>query len=233
MHDQPLLVLTLSRFVAILPERYDLENTLTELTESVTAVLGAFGSAVSMANDGWLRYATRAIQASGELERNHKQLQPCPCRDAFDTGEAVRVTDLREESARWPEFSASAARLSLASVAVVPMRLASQIIGTLNLYSTEPRKWSDRDIAVAGVLANMATGNVVNASKLGQQEQLSEQLREALVSQAVIEQASRITANRHSVTAEQAYQLMRWHARNNNASLRIVAEGIVAGKLHV
>jgi len=79
----------------------------------------------------------------------------------------------------------------------------------------------------------MATGYVVNASKLGQQEQLSEQLREALVSQAVIEQARGITANRHSVTAEQAYQLMRWHARNNNASLRIVAEGIVAGKLHV
>jgi GAF domain-containing protein len=145
----------------------------------------------------------------------------------------VRVTDVREESARWPEFSASACRLPVAAVAVVPMRLASQIIGTLNLYSAEPREWSDRDIAVAGVLANVATGYVVNTSKLRQQEQLSEQLREALVSRAVIEQAREITATRHSVTPEQAYQLLRWHCRNNNASLRVVAEAIVAGRLRV
>jgi hypothetical protein len=82
------------------PARYDPENTLTELTESVTAVLGAFGSAVSMPNDGWLRYATRAIQASSELERNHKQLQPCPCRDAYATGEAVRAYQLMRWHAR-------------------------------------------------------------------------------------------------------------------------------------
>lgn len=45
----------------------------------------------------------------------------------------------------------------MAAVAGIPMRLSGQIIGTLNLYSTEPRKWSDGDIAVAGVLAKVAT----------------------------------------------------------------------------
>ena len=58
---------------------------------------------------------------------------PCPCQDAYATGEVVRVTDLRRESTRWPEFSASATRLSVAGVAGIPMRLADQIIGTLNL----------------------------------------------------------------------------------------------------
>jgi len=42
---------------------------------------------------------------------------------------------------------------------------------------------------VAGVLADVATSYVVNASRLRQQEQLSEQLQEALVSRFVIEQA--------------------------------------------
>lgn len=233
MYDQSLFLWTLSRFAAVLPERYDLENVLTELTESVTAVLGLFGCTVTMADDGRLRYATRVIQVFGDLEPNHAQPHPSPCRDAYASGEVVRVTDLREESTRWPEFSASAARLSVAAVAGIPMRLSSQIIGTLNLYSTEPRKWSDRDIAVAGVLAKVATSYVVNASELRQQEQLREQLREALESRAVIEQARGITANRHSVAADQAHQLMRWHARKNNASMKIVAEAIVAGKLHV
>jgi len=74
---------------------------------------------------------------------------------------------------------------------------------------------------------------VVNASKLRQQEQLSEQLQGALESRVIIEQAKGITAQQNSVSIDKAYQLMRVHARNNNASLRMVAEAIVAVGLHV
>jgi GAF domain-containing protein len=186
-----------------------------------------------MAEEGHLRFVTAVSQASRELERNQEEQQAGPCREAYETGAVVRVTDVRKESARWPEFSATATRLSVAGVAGIPMRLADQIIGALNLYSPEPREWSDVDIAVAGVLADVATSYVVNASKLRQQEQLSEQLQEALESRVVIEQAKGITAYKNAVTIDQAYQLMRRHARNNNASLRLVAEAIVAVGLQV
>jgi GAF domain-containing protein len=233
MYDQPLFLQTLSRFAVVLPVRYDLEAALCELTESVTAVLGLGGSGVTMAEEGRLRFVTGVSQASGELERNQEPQQAGPCRDAYESGAVVRVTDVRNESARWPQFSAAAARLSVAGVAAIPMRLADQIIGALNLYSPQPRQWSDVDIAVAGVLADVATSYVVNASKLRQQEQLSEQLQEALESRVVIEQAKGITAYKNAVTIEAAYQLMRRHARNNNASLRLVAEAIVALGLQV
>jgi len=233
MYNQQLFLRTLSRFAVVLPAHYDLEAALSELTESVTAVLGLCGSGVTMAEEGRLRFVTAVSQASGELERNQEEQQAGPCRDAYETGEVVRVTDVRGESARWPEFSATAVRLGVAGVAGIPMRLADQIIGALNLYSPQPREWSDEDIAVAGVLADVATSYVVNASKLRQQEQLSEQLQAALESRVVIEQAKGITAYKHAVTIEQAYQLMRRHARSNNASLRLVAEAIVAVGLQV
>jgi GAF domain-containing protein len=235
MYDHFAFLRTLSRFAASLPSRYDLQEALSELTESVTSVLGLCGSWVTMADDGQLHFVTSVSQASAELERDHAQLHPfpCPCRDAYSTGHLVRVTDVREESARWPEFAASATRLSMAGVAAIPMRLADQIIGALNLYSFEPREWSDEDMAVAGVLADVATSYVVNVSKLRQQEQLSEQLQLALESRVIIEQAKGITAQQNSVTVDQAYQLMRRHARNNNASLRVVAEAIVAVGLQV
>jgi GAF domain-containing protein len=235
MYDQSLFLRTLSRFAVVLPAHYDMQETLSELTESVTAVLGLCGSWVTMADDGRLRFVSEVSQASAEMERDHAQLHPfpCPCRDAYSTGEVIRVSDVRQESARWPEFSASATRLSMAGVAAVPMRLADRIIGALNLYSPEPRDWSDEDMTVAGVLADVATSYVVNASKLRQQEQLSEQLQEALDSRVVIEQAKGITSQQNSVTVEQAYQRMRNHARNNNASLRVVAEAIVAVGLQV
>jgi GAF domain-containing protein len=235
MYDQSLLLKTLSRFAAILPAHYDLQEALVELTESVTVVLGLCGTWVTMADDGQLHLLTGVSQASAELERDHAQLHPfpCPCRDSYSTGEVIRVTDVRQESTRWPEFSSSAARLPIAGVAAIPMRLADHVIGALNLYALEPREWSDEDMAVAGVLADVATSYVVNASKLRQQEQLSEQLQEALNSRVVIEQAKGITATQRGVTVEQAYQLMRSHARNNNASLRAVAEAVVTVGLRV
>jgi len=235
MYDQPLLLRTLSRFAVVLPVRYDLQEMLSELTESVTAVLGLCGSWVTVASDGELRAINGADQPFAERDRDHTYLHPfsCPCRDAYLTGEVVRVTDVRRESTRWPEFSAAATRLSMPGIAAVPMLLADEVIGALNLYSPEPRDWSDEDMAVAGVLASMATSYFVNASKLRQQEQLSERLQEALTSRVVIEQAKGITSQQRSITLAQAYDLMRGHARKNNADLRVVAEAIVAVGLRV
>jgi len=86
---------------------------------------------------------------------------------------------------------------------------------------------------MAGVLADVATSSVVNASTLRQQEQLSEQLQEALESRCVIKQAKGITAEQHSSTVDQAFRRMRRHARDNIASLRVVAGAIVSVGLQV
>ncbi|MEP7193138.1 MAG: GAF and ANTAR domain-containing protein [Actinomycetota bacterium] len=235
MYDHLLFLKTLSRFATILPARYDLLEALSELTESVTSVLDLCGSWVSMTDSGQNHFVTSVSRSAAELERDHALLHPfpCPCRDAYSSGDVIRVTDVRQESARWPQFSAAATRLSIAGVAAIPMRLADQTIGALNLYSPEPREWSDEDMAVSGVMAAVATSYVVNVSKLRQQQQLSEQLRRALESRVVIEQAKGITAEQNSVTVERAYELIRRHARNNNTSLRVVAEAIVAVGLQI
>jgi PAS domain S-box-containing protein len=72
-----------------------------------------------------------------------------------------------------------------------------------------------------------------DAAQLREQQQLSEQLQEALESRIVIEQAKGITAHRHRATIDQAYQRIRTHARNNNTSLRKVAVAIVEVGLEV
>jgi PAS domain S-box-containing protein len=81
------------------------------------------------------------------------------------------------------------------------------------------------------VLGVVAVGR--DAAKLYQQRELSEQLQGALESRIVIEQAKGITAQRHGVSIDQAYQRIRAHARSNNASLRTVAKAIVEVGLEV
>ena len=234
MYDQQLFMKTLSRFSVVLPVHHDVDAAaLAELTRSVTAVLGLGGSGVTMAEEGQLQFVTAVSPDSEELERSQEEHQEGPCRDAYETGEVVRVTDVRQESARWPHYSATATGLGVAGVVGIPMRNGDEIIGALNLFSREPREWSDQDIAVAVVLGNVATSYVLNAAKLHDQEQLSEQLQQALESRVVLEQAKGITAQRKSVTVDHAYELMRGHARNNHASLRTVAEAIVGVGLQV
>jgi GAF domain-containing protein len=234
LYDQRLFMKTLSRFSVVLPGHHDLDAAaLAELTKSVTAVLGLGGSGVTMAEEGQLHFVTAVTPDSTELERSQEEHQEGPCRDAYETGEVVRVSDVRQESARWPHYSATAARLGVAGVAGIPMCFDDEVIGALNIYSSEPRQWSDQDIAVAVVLAEVTTSYVLSASKLHDQEQLSQQLQKALDSRVVIEQAKGITAQKRSVSVDHAYQLMRGHARSNHASLRTVAEAIVGVGLRV
>ncbi len=171
MYDQQLFLQTLSRFARVLPGHYDVETALAELTESVTRVLGLFGSGVTMAGDGRLRFITAVSEVAGEMERIQEDQQSGPCQDAFDSGGVILVTDVRLESAKWPEFAAAANRLGVAGVTGIPMRLADEVVGALNMYAAEPRAWSEDDIAVACVLADVATSYVINASKIRQQQQ--------------------------------------------------------------
>jgi GAF domain-containing protein len=229
MYDQPLFLQALSRFARVLPGGHDLAATLTELTQSVSLVLGLSASEVTLVEDGRLACMTTGSKTAQELACDHETQHPCPARDAFAAGEPVQVSDIREESNRWPECLATTIRLGQAGVAGIPLRLADQVIGSLNLYSTESREWSDEDIAVAGVLADVATSQVANASRLLQQLQLNDQLKRALQSRIVIEQAKGMICHQYAVTIDQAYQLIRAHARSHHASMRVVAEAVVAG----
>jgi len=102
-----------------------------------------------------------------------------------------------------------------------PLTLVHQD-GTLVDVLCNASVYRDVNENVLGVLAVAR-----DASKLREQQQLSEQLQEALESRIVIEQAKGITAQRHGVTIDQAYQRIRMHARSHHASLRTVAQAIV------
>ena len=232
--DQPLFLRTLSRFAVALPGEYDLQQALTELTESVTAILDLAGSGVTLAEaDGRLGFATAVGAPYVELERIQEQFQRGPCREAFDTAEIVSVPDARLEQDRWGEYAVAARRLGVAGVAGVPMRLGDRLIGAVNLYAGVPRAWAEEDLHVATVLAGVATGYIVNASKVQQLEQLTDQLRRALESRVLIEQAKGVISEHRAVTVDEAFARMRRHARDHNTGLRAVAQSVIDEGLRV
>jgi GAF domain-containing protein len=233
VHDPSRFLKTLSEFARTLVSAYEVDTVLAGLTEQVSAVLALCSSGVTLDHDQKHRLVTALSPAAEALEQCQFEHRRGPCLEAYRTGKIVLVADLRNEVQRWPEYAAVAARHGVVAVAGIPLRLVDDTVGALNLYADQAREWSAEDIAAAGVLGDMATSYVINASKLDQQRQLNHQLKEALSSRIIIEQAKGITANAHQATVDVAFELMRRHARNHNTSLQRVAEAIVHAGLRV
>lgn len=227
MYDQELLLSTLSRFTRTLVRPYDIDAALQDLAGCVSAVLGLVGSGVSLLEDDRLTYATAVPVRVSKLGQAQEQSQSGPGVEACRSGEIVVVPDLRLRTGDWSAYCAAAAEAGVVAVAGIPMRLETRKVGALNLDAAGVRQWAAEDLAVAQILADMATAYLINASQFGQQQRLNEQLQRALDSRVLIEQANGIVAATRGTSVEEAFDLIRRHARNHHASLRSVADAIV------
>jgi GAF domain-containing protein len=156
-----------------------------------------------------------------------------PSLECFRTGSAVTVGDIEKEQARWPAFAAEAIRQGFRSVHSTPLRLRGQTIGTMNLFSDHVGALADQDIEVAQALANVATIGILQERTIRSTRMQSEQLRHALDSRILIEQAKGVIAARHELNMTEAFAALRTYARARNLPLRQVADDVVEGRIDV
>ena len=150
-----------------------------------------------------------------------------PCEQAYRTGEAVINEDLRKTD-RWPRFAAQATAAGFRTVHAFPLRLRSQVIGALNVFSQHAdARFDDGDIQIIQALADLATIALLQQRTIGHVGTLTDQLQNALNSRIVIEQAKGAIATAHKVSVEDAFNLMRRHARSTNQKLSTLAHAVV------
>lgn len=227
MADQKMLMQALSDFAGTLAKSYAVSDVLHDLSERVTGVLGIGGAGVSVQDGGKLHFVTALDERFAALERVQEAAQAGPCVDAWRSGTVVAIDDLPHTPHRWEHYTQAAREAGVVAVAGVPMHGDGGSIGAVDLYCTARREWSPEDLASARILADMATGYVVHASELDRQRRLNEQLQEALDSRVAIEQAKGILAAGRGISVDEAFEVLRHHARSHSASLRSVAEAVV------
>jgi GAF domain-containing protein len=154
-----------------------------------------------------------------------------PCQDCFRTGRPVVNRDLTADDPRWPRFAAVAVGEGFRAADAIPMRLRTNIIGALNLFRSTTGSLNEDDVAAAQALADIATIAIVQHRTAVDAQVLNEQLSEALTSRIVIEQAKGMIGERRQVPMEEAFVLLRHHARRNNRRLADVARSIVDGTI--
>lgn len=223
-----LMTEVLSEFAHTLANRYEVSEVLYSLAEHVVEILGAVGTGVTLTDgEGRLCPVTGINELSIGLETAEERFQEGPCVDAYLLGKVVRVSDLSKPPDLWPRWNKEARERDVHAVLGVPLRVRDESLGAMNIYSSEPREWTDTEVKVARILADMAASYVAHASALEESRRTTEQLREALESRIIIEQAKGVLANELRCTVDQAFDVLRAHARRNGASLRGVAHAVV------
>jgi ANTAR domain len=109
----------------------------------------------------------------------------------------------------------------------VPVRLADQPVGTLDVYVTQPRAWSTGEVEALGALAVVTAELVSTAVELANREVEVAQLRQALANRVWIEQAKGVLVVTRGVDPDQAFQQLRKRARSSSRKLADLAQEVV------
>ncbi len=215
-----------------LVDDYDVADVLHRLAEHCVQLMDATAAGLMLSDrHGGLRLAACSSAGTRTPELFELQADEGPCQDCVRTGEPVLVADLATETRRWPRFAPLALEEGFASVHAVPMRLRRETIGTLALFRRDTGALSDEDLLVVRALADTATIGILQERAIRRGEVVSGQLQTALTSRVVIEQAKGVLAFAGDLEVEQAFQVLRGHARNSGHRLSDIAGDLVAGRL--
>jgi ANTAR domain len=112
-------------------------------------------------------------------------------------------------------------------VVSVPVRLASQPVGTLDVYASQPRVWTPTEVEALGALAVVTAELVSTAVELANRAVEVAQLRQALASRVWIEQAKGVLVATGGVSPEAAFQQLRQRARSSSRKVADLAQEVV------
>lgn len=229
-----LLADTFVELADTLVDDFDLLDFLHTLVERTVELVDADAGGIMLADQrGGLEVMAASSHAAELVELFELQQDEGPCLEAFRSGQAVAKADVAEMTASWPTFTPMLIRAGFASAQAIPMRLRAEVIGALNVFRVGPGALDEDAAKLVRALADVATVGIVQQRVIRAQGELAEQLQEALNSRVLIEQAKGVLAERSGHSVDQAFTIMRSHARRTGTTLRSVAADVIGHGLRL
>ncbi len=215
-------------FADTLIDDYDVIEFLLIVTNRTAELIGASDVGLLLADQrGRLQFMAASNEDVQRLELFQVQVDEGPCLDAFLSGRPVVNADLGDASDRWPRFAPRAAADGYRSAHAFPLRLRQDVIGAIGVFGTDVRRWESTEVHIVQALAHVATIGLLQERAIRRGEVLAEQLQSALNSRIVIEQAKGAIAQFRDVSVDDAFLLLREHARRTNSRLGDVAHAVL------
>jgi diguanylate cyclase (GGDEF)-like protein len=153
----------LREFARTMVTDFPIQAILERLVERIADVLPVDSAGVTLISSGKPpEYIAASSPAALRFESLQSKIGQGPCLEAFSTGEAIAVPDLRAET-QFPKFAAQALEAGLRAVYAFPLRHGDESLGALDLYLPHPGSLQPAAMAAAQTLADVASAYILNA----------------------------------------------------------------------
>lgn len=111
----------------------------------------------------------------------------------------------------------------ISSYLCVPMAVKGKVIGVINLYTSQPHKFTKSEIEVLSTVANQAALVIENTELMVKTKIIQEELE----SRKIVEKAKGVIMKEKRLGEAEAYRLLQKYSMDNRKSMRQVAEAII------
>jgi GAF domain-containing protein len=225
--DEGDLVGGLAGLSGLLTAHRPLSETLEHIAAfAVRAIPGADGAGLTMLEDDRAQTVVATDDFVHAVDDVQYGLGEGPCLLAVAT-RATQTSGSLGGEARWPRFGPRVGRMGVHSVLSLPLLLPDRVVGAMNVYAHAKNAFGPDAVSIGELFARPAAVAVYNAQILARSQQLADQLRQALVSRAVIDQALGIIRSRTGAGADEAFDRLRGMSQSRHVKLAEVAQSLV------
>ena len=146
---------------------------------------------------------------------------------AADTGVPVSCPDTLDEN-RWPEYAQAALRRGV-RCSVHLVRKLPQGAMVLSLFGVRPGVLDADSNPMADTVAAFGGAMLANATAYGQAQRTASQLKDAVVTRPVVDQAKGILMHALGCDADEALRRLRQESQRRHVKVTEVAAEVVAG----
>ena len=187
---------------------------------------GDLGMEVTLVESDRAFTAAFAGQLALDLDETQYQEGFGPCLEVAQSAGTVAVPDMAAET-RWPAYARQALAAGVRSSLSVALPLQEAVLGALNIYAARPAAFDQATTELARTFAGYAAVAIANARLYQTTATLAEDMRRAMETRAVIEQAKGILVAQQHCTPERAFEILTRLSQATHRKLRDCAADLV------
>ncbi|WP_267276087.1 GAF and ANTAR domain-containing protein [Arthrobacter sp. CDRTa11] len=173
------------------------------------------------------RVAASSDARAQSLDETQNGFGDGPCLTALRQESSVLVPELLGET-RWPDYTRAAVQQGIRSILAVPLELAGEAEGVVNLYSGQPGGFLEEDVRTAANFVANASRSLRLALRMARLRDVRDDLMAAVQSRTAIDMAvGAIMAQNHCSQAE-AFQILNRASNTRNVKLRDIASTVIS-----
>jgi transcriptional regulator with GAF, ATPase, and Fis domain len=226
--EHPEIATGLTELAALMLSVEDVEEALRQLARMAVVVIPDGPSCgITVIRDGRPVTVVYAGSIPASVHEAQFELGEGPCLEVIGAKSPVVTQDLTAEH-RWPKFCAAAQAAGAHGVYAHPLEIGGEAVGVLSLYAHERNMFPEKVQQIAMEFVEPAALLLGGVLRRVSQTELIAQLRTALSSRAVIDQAIGIIMARRRCGPAEALGVLRKISNDRNIKLREVAASLVS-----